>query len=284
MMVMELQYKFQEGVRMENNKKRNKSRGRKVVTVLGFILLGSVLLLIINMIPTLNLKTKDMMKLEGSWVNVYYENEKAAAEDVFDIADSQTGMIAKKLGFEKKQNVNIYIYDNQKRMQMKKYGLVGSFLGLGWYIGDNIGTDVILTSPGNPGPEHTYVSVKEAVLHEIVHAYISVVNPHIQLWLTEGMALYLSNGEPFYKEYTKQMKIPSYADTKTKNPIYFAKCGGYTFANTYIEYIDVTYGWDKVNELLKTQDYQGVLGKTDKEIYDQWVNYIENYPNVKKGK
>ena len=59
---------------------------------------------------------------------------------------------------------------------MKKYGFVAPLLGLDWYIGDNIGTDVILTSPANPGDVHTYDNNKHAVLHEIVHAYISVLN------------------------------------------------------------------------------------------------------------
>lgn len=137
--------------------------------------------------------------IEGEWVNVYYEDEEAAAKDVFQLANARAGELAKKLGFSEKQNINIYIYDHQSTMQMKKYGLIGPILGLDWYIGDNIGTNVILTSPANPGKVHDYDNNKQAALHEMVHAYVSIINPHIRLWLTEGMALYLSNAEPFYK-------------------------------------------------------------------------------------
>ena len=105
-------------------------------------------------------------------------------------------------------------------------------------------------SVAKPGKVHDYDNNKYAVLHEIVHAYISVKNPNIHLWLTEGMALYLSNGEEFYKEYLEEMKIPTYEDTCTRNPIRFSNCGGYTFANTYIEYLESTYGWSKVLELI----------------------------------
>lgn len=63
-----------------------------------------------------------MSLLEGKWVNVYYETEKDAAEDVFQYADTETKDIAEKLGFDKKQNINIYIYDHQRTMQQKKYG------------------------------------------------------------------------------------------------------------------------------------------------------------------
>lgn len=250
---------------------------KRLLLIIGTTLLCIFAIIVINFIPTCKLKTNNMTKIEGNWINVYYENEKEAAEDVFNLADKETGQIANKLGFSKKENVNIYIYDQQNTMQKKKYGLIGPMLGLDWYIGDNIGTDVILTSPANPGPAHDYHSIKNAVVHEIIHAYISVKNPNIQLWLTEGMALYLSNGEPFYKDILNSMEIPTYSDTKTRNPIRFSNCGGYTFAHTYIEYLDVTYGWDKVCELIVSEDYEGIFNKKQEDIYYEWVEYIYNY-------
>jgi hypothetical protein len=48
-------------------------------------------------------------------------------------------------------------------------------------------------------------------------------------------------------------------------------------AHTYIEYIDTQYGWDKVLELIKSEDYEAVFGKTEKDIYNEWVEYIQNY-------
>lgn len=124
-----------------NESRRKRKVGR-------FILVAIVclcLICFINFIPTFNLETSNMSLLEGKWVNVYYETEKDAAEDVFQYADAETEDIVEKLGFDKKQNINIYIYDHQSTMQKKKYGYIGSLLGLDWYIGDNIGTDVILT-------------------------------------------------------------------------------------------------------------------------------------------
>lgn len=252
-------------------------RHKKLFCIIFGVFAAIAVLVMINFIPTWNLKTSGMHKLDGKWLNVYYETEKSAAEDVFELADSETEWIAKKLGFAEKQNVNVYIYDNQNTMQKKKYGFIAPMLGLDWYIGDNIGTDVILTSPANPGPVHDYDNNKNAVLHEIVHAYISTMNPYIRLWLTEGTALYLTNGEPFSKEYIDDMNIPSYADTKTKNPITFSNCGGYIFAHTYIEYIDVTYGWKSVLKLLETEDYENIFNKSEEDIYNEWVNYIKNY-------
>lgn len=254
-------------------KTKTKKRILIILIGTGFLLVG----IIINFIPTWNLKTKDMNVLSGDWINVYYETEKEAAKDVFTYANAKTASIAKKLGFSEKQNVNVYIYDYQNTMQTKKYGYVASLLGLDWYIGDNIGTNVILTSPANPGKVHDYDNNKYAVLHEIVHAYVSVINQEVDLWLTEGMALYLSNGEAFYKANLEYFAIPTYNDTLSNNPLTFSNCDGYTFAHTYIEYLDKTYGWDKVLKLIKSENYEECFNKPKKEIYEEWVHYIENY-------
>lgn len=248
---------------------------RIVLIVILSVILVLVVAVVINFLPTWNLKTKGMHKLEGKWITVYYESEEEAAKDVFELAENEAEILTKKLGFTDKQDVNIYIYDQQRTMQRKKYGFIAPMLGLDWYIGDNIGTNIILTSPANPGKEHNYDDVKYAVLHEMVHGYVSVLNDKVQLWITEGMALYLGNGEPFHKSYLQSMEIPSYSDIQTRNPIKFSNMGGYTFAHTYIDYLEVTYGWDKVLELVKTEKYEKVFAKSEKEIYQEWCEYLK---------
>lgn len=84
------------------------------------------------------------------------------------------------------------------------------------------------------------------------------------------MVLYLSNGAPFYKFNLEDIAIPSYADIRTRNPVRLADMGGYYLAHTYIEYLDVTYGWEKVMELVNTEEYEKVFAKTEEEIYEEW--------------
>lgn len=251
-------------------------KSKKVRKVLISSTIVIVIMILINFIPTWNRKTKNMKVFEGDWVDVYYQKEADAARDVYELADSQAQDVATKLGFSDKQDVNIFIYDKQSTMQAKKYGYIIPMLNLDWYIGDNIGTDVILTSPANPGKVHDYKNNKYAALHEMVHAYVSVINPKISLWLTEGMALYMTNGITYNKDYYESVNIPSYKDIQTKNPIKFTKIGGYNLAHTYIEYLDVTYGWDKVLDLLKSQNYEEVFDVSGKEIYKNWVEYLIN--------
>lgn len=250
---------------------------RKFVRWVLIILSVLVIIGVVNFIPTLSLATSGMIKLEGEWVDVYYETEAEAARDVFEYAEGEVAYIAKRLGFSEAPDVNVYIYDYQSTMQTKKYGFIAPRLGLDWYIGDNIRTDVILTSPANPGEMHSYDNNKYAALHEIVHAYVSVLNQDIDLWLTEGCALYLSNGEPFYKAYIEQMGIPTYEETCSNSPLTFADSGGYVYAHTYIEYIELTYGWNAVLEIIQTENYEEVFGKSRKDVYDEWVVYLNEY-------
>ena len=231
----------------------------------------------VNFIPRLSRDTGAMTLLDGEWVDVYYETEEASAKDVFDYVNGEAEYIVQKLGFSEAPDVNVYIYDSQGTMQTKKYGFIAPLLGLDWYAGDNIGTDAILTSPANPGPERTYDDNKYASLHEVVHAYVSVINKDVHLWLTEGCANYLANGQPFFREYIDWSGIPTYRETCSNSPLTFANCGGYTYAHTYIEYIDTTYGWDAVLQIIESGDYEAIFNKSREDIYNEWVAFIQNY-------
>lgn len=88
------------------------------------------LITIVNFIPTLFLKTNQMNRLDGKWIDVYYETEAEAAKDVYEYAEQETAAIAERFGFLEAPEVNVYIYDHQSTMQMKKYGLIAPLLGL----------------------------------------------------------------------------------------------------------------------------------------------------------
>ena len=236
-----------------------------------------VLIALINFIPTIRLANTRMSVFVGDWVNVYYEGEKEAARDTFELADERAGELAKLLGLSEKQNIRIYIYDEQKTMQSKKYGFIVELLDLDWYIGDNIGTDVILTSPANPGKVHGYDSVKNAVLHEIVHAYNHILNENMTYWVDNGLAGYLSGQNP--GDIKKHGTIPTLEQTRVKGliaPITFSNFGGYPFSYNYIEYLDNTYSWDKIKVFIKGGSYEAAFGVSEEEIYYDWVKSIKD--------
>lgn len=246
-----------------------------------FIILTSIIgvlvaFVLINFLPTLSLANSKMSVFVGDWVNVYYETEGEAARDTFELADARAAELAELLGVSKTENIDIYIYDSQKAMQRKKYGFIAHFLGLEWYIGDNIGTDIILTSPANPGSMHDYNNVKNAVLHEMVHSYNHLLNEDMSYWVDNGLAGYLSEQEPKI-EYINGVTIPTIKQTQIKgllSPIKFSDFGGYQYSYIYIEYLHNTYSWDSIKTFAKTGDYIEAFGVGEQKIYDGWVEYI----------
>lgn len=233
--------------------------------------------LLCSFIPTLSLKTNGMKELRGEYITVYYETEEAAAMDVFKLADSESERIATALGFDSPQDINMYIYDHQSTLQIKKYGLIVLLLNLDWYIGDNRGTNVILTSPANPGKAHDYDNNKYASIHEMVHAYNSLLNKDMSYWIDNGLAGYLSNQNPHDNNY-KVSRIPTIEEMQTSNPVTFANIGGYELSYIYIEYLSNTFGWESVLVFAKTADYMESFGKDEATIYDGWVEYAySNY-------
>ncbi len=75
----------------------------------------------------------------------------------------------------------------------------------------------------------------------------------------------------------KQMGISTYKETCSNNPLTFSNCGRYTYAHTYIEYIENVYGWNAVLKIRESGDYEEVFGKSKEDIYDEWVEYIREY-------
>lgn len=245
---------------------------------IGMIVAGiAALLVAINFIPVVFLKTIGMNKLTGTYITVYYEKEEAAARDVFERANAESQRVAEKLGFHSPEPIRMYIFDKQSTFKTKKYGYVALLLNLDWYIGDNRKTNVLLTSPANPGKVHHYEEVKEASIHEMVHAYNSLLNQDMPLWVNEGTALYLSNGAPRQDLYSTSYYVPSVKQTRTSSPVEFADMGGYEFAHTYIEYLDKTYGWEKVLLFLKEGSFEGAFGVGEESVHDAWVEFLKQH-------
>ncbi len=163
----------------------------------------------------------------------------------------------------------------KKHSKLKKYGFIAPLLNLHWYIGDNRGTDTILASPGEAEHQNEYDRRKYAAPHELVHALNSNLNPQMPLWLNEGTALYLTNGNPPKHLYSNNT-APTLAQTDTSNPIEFANMGGYNYAYTYVEFLDQTYGWEQVLSLLKNGDYVAATGITKEALYLDWIEFLKS--------
>ncbi|MCL1820942.1 MAG: hypothetical protein FWG36_09860 [Oscillospiraceae bacterium] len=229
-------------------------------------------------IPTLRLETKDMNAFEGKYVTVYYETEEAAAEDIFKLTEEETERLAKTLGVST-MKMNIYIYDRQRTFQTKKYGYIAPLFGLDSYVGDSRKHNVLLTSPANPGKELDYNGIKKATVHEMTHIYNTTISRTRKpaFWVDNGIAGYLAGQNPRDDDFVADT-VPSLRQMRTSNPILFANMHGKPLSYTYIEYLDKTYGWDKVLILADLNDFNRAFGVSEEIVYDDWVAFLnENY-------
>lgn len=257
---------------------KHRSVVSKILRAAAFVFAALALLALVNFVPTFSLKTANMQALSGTHVTVFYESEQAAAADVFALAEARGGELADLLGLAQQEPVEIYIYDQQNVMQSKKYGLIAPLLRLDWYIGDNIGAKVLLTSPANPGPAHTYEDNRTAALHELVHAYNSLLNPDMTYWVDNGLAGYLSGQQPSYPVAT-YAPLPTLEQTRVAGPlapVTFANFSGYEYSYTYVEYLAKTYGWDAVKAFAKDGAYLASFGATEEAIYDAWTVFVKD--------
>jgi hypothetical protein len=63
-----------------------------------------------------------------------------------------------------------------------------------------------------------------------------------------------------------------------RNTITFNRIGGYTFAYTYIEYLDRAFGWDNFLTYAETGDFESAFGMDEQGVYDGWIDFLkENY-------
>lgn len=218
------------------------------------------------------LKERDMKGLQGEYVTVFYEKEESAAKDVFNLAERESLRVATSLGFTKPLKVNIYVYDDQKIFHSKRCGVLAGFLDLDWYIGDNRGTDVLMLSPASfAETTHDYNSIKNTVVHEMVHAYNSILNSNMELWFNEGLAVYLANQKP-NENFYRYFSFPKLYQLHPANNIDFADIGGYQFAYNFIEHLTKEYGFEKILQLAKNSSYEDTFGKSEEEIYNDWKN------------
>lgn len=233
---------------------------------------------LISLIPTFNLKTSTMLELPNDHFEIYYEKQdENAATDIGNRLQKGYDIISKSIKLNPQYKTEVYVYSNLKEFHTKKYGLIGLLIAPDWYIGDNIENKVIIVSPNSPGKQHTYESIASAASHEYVHTLMWNINPGLSKLLNEGMAGYVSgNTKPDYKFDS----LPEYNDTHITNPITFGNRGMYQISYTYIEFLDKTYGMDRVMQLIQNNDYSGTFGKSEKEVYDDWIKYFYmNYYN-----
>jgi hypothetical protein len=247
-------------------------KNRKII----YIAIGIILLVGINFIPLLSFKVPRMVKYTISGIDLYcVPEDRANGEKMVSSLIERRDRLVSSLPGTNSEGIEIVMYPNHKSLHLKTFGFIG-YLFPDWYIGKNTKDRVLIISPDNPGPAHTRESIEKALIHEYVHVLSDRINKNIGYWLKEGLALYLAQQIPEDEDVSSSTQRITYKEYLTQNPFKFANYGGYFMAHSYIRYLDETYGWQKVTQLLVPKaTYDEVLGLDEEQTFVEWREWVK---------
>ena len=252
--------------------KRN--RGKRVIIGLGIL----VLLIVVQTLPVFFVAPLGSREMSGEVVRVHYQDADAqGAREVFDLLEKECASLKASMKADTTGLTDVYIYHTQRQLAIREAGFVTLAIAPKWHIGDSHNGNVMLVSPYTPVEVHTHETILQAARHEYVHALVHQVNPGLSYFWDNGLATYLAGQKPDEAEFM-QMQALTLADMQTENGLEFGNMGGYSFSYKYIEYLDKTYGWDKVLEFASGKgSYESVFGKSEQTLYEDWCQSINKF-------
>ena len=251
---------------------KSKSKTKKAFMVVICI----IALVILQTLPIFFPRPLGSKTIVNKNIRLHYQlgDEKGASE-VFSLLENQSDEIRTKMNFESDILTDVYLYKSQNQLAIREAGLITLTFAPSWHIGDSHKGNILMVSPYTIVKGHTHDSILNATLHELVHSIVYHVNPKLSYFWDNGLATYLSEQKPEEKELIS-MALPTLKDMHTENGLKFGEMGGYAFSYSYIEYLDKTYGWEKVVAYASGKgDYEDVFQKSEEDIYKDWGQYIE---------
>ena len=239
------------------------------------VLISIAVLLVLQTLPVFFPRPLGSKVLEDERIRLYYlPGDEKGANEVFDLLNAKSDEIYKKMNFTNPEQIEVNLYPTQWQLAIREAGFATLIIAPQWHIGDSHDGNIMMVSPYTPVRVHTHDSILLATLHELVHSIVFHINPELSYFWDNGLATYLSGQTP-EEGMLSSMPVPSIADMHTDNGLVFGNMGGYAFSYDYIEFLEQTYGWDKVVAYASGNgDYEAVFGFSEEEIYGQWVQSL----------
>lgn len=227
--------------------------------------------------------------------------DESTLNDLSNQLESNYSRIVSSLEATITQKINIEVYKDLKSY----HNACGWPDAPDWAVGNAQGkTTILMVSPLNPGPVHTYSSLMEIITHEFVHTTVAwKQTTNVPNWLNEGTAVFYANQIPT-RDYLKSLiktlgrkpELEYLEDYKT-----FGERGGYSFAYTIPEFVVARHGKPGLAKLIGNyapttlgyadkaafqtewhkfldQEYLGITSTEDSELSDQSALH-PNFPN-----
>ena len=140
-----------------------------------------------------NVNVDDMQVYETEHFSIYYETlEQKTISDIEKKVEASYSGIQNFFSLGLNHRGKIIVYEDVGKFQRAYLGFILSLVYGDWASGAAYQDFVLVTSPENPGSEHTYSDILEIIVHEYVHTLVYRKNGMPNIWLDEGVATYLA--------------------------------------------------------------------------------------------
>jgi hypothetical protein len=218
-----------------------------------------------------NIDAQKMQVYNTPHFSIYYEalNPKTL-KDIEQKLESNFTAVNNFFRLDEKSKQAVIVYESVEQFHHAYLGVILSFAYDDWAAAAAYQDLVLITSPENPGSQHTYADILDMIVHEYVHTRVYQLNESADIWLDEGLATFLAG----QKGELPRSPVPTYEQLQSQEQKTFVENQGYAWSPAYVEYLINTYGPNKVVELVKTNDYEACLGESNQEVYNKWVAYL----------
>lgn len=198
--------------------------------------------------------------------------QKQAYQNIIDHMSLKVGQIFNLVKFKPSKKITIEIYENLQAFHLA----VNEPNAPNWFMGVVEGNTIKITSPLQPGPEHTYESILKSVDHLFTICLVKEINPAAPKWIYQGLGGY--QAELMTERYinksiaqlVKQGLIPSLEDL-SDNSWDFETKKGFQFSYTLVEFVLKQYGATFLNKLIRNpSDLENIFGCTASDFCHKW--------------
>lgn len=234
------------------------------------------------LILSLLLNTGWHTKTSEHFIIHYQSEDRPIIRDLLYLLEDEHDRLIEIFETELIRPVDVYLHPDRNSLVQA----VGMENASRWLIGVAINdTKIHLISPLNPPGNHTEETVKEGLIHELVHICVAsaTVSP-LPLWLNEGLAVYFAKQRQFIREVPgvlrNRFRIPTLRELNVRES--FESERGYALSYTILEFIVKRYGHEALSAFVQNYpDYEQLGVMSEMQLESQWQDYLrDNYINL----
>lgn len=221
--------------------------------------------------------------LTDEFFNYYSEKKDSTVlEELSKTLNSEYLRIVKNMNTAFDSKIDVLIYPDTKAF----HKAINYPDAPDWVVGAASKNELKMVSPLNPGNVHSYESLMQAIVHELVHTVVLNFRNNglvgLPNWLNEGYAYYEAGQlaeEELKLVQSKVLKkdIPTWQELEEANTSQFGELGGYGMSASIVKFLIETYGYQKFKQyLIAPKNTKGIYEMTQKDLELKWLDYIRS--------